>query len=95
MTGFMPHWVNGADASWAELEIAGGAGWPSWATGSSLLAQEGTGPWVTLACFLWVLTFVTSCLNFMVFYAFWHCVCLGMAELWGFPDRHLYGESRP
>lgn len=35
---------------------------------------------------------VSSALHFMVFYAFWHCVCLGMAELWGFPDRDLYGE---
>ncbi|CAM9425855.1 unnamed protein product [Scytosiphon promiscuus] len=88
---------EGAGASWAELEAAGGAaGWPSWAAGSSLLAggaeaHKGLGPLVTVACFLWMLVVVSSAVHFLVFYAFWHCVCLGIAELWGFPDRHLYG----
>ncbi|CAN0348470.1 unnamed protein product [Ectocarpus sp. 6 AP-2014] len=29
--------------------------------------------------------------HFMAFYGFWHCVCLGCAELWGYPDRNFYG----
>lgn len=33
-----PGWVEGAAAGWAELEAAGGAGWPSWTAGSALLA---------------------------------------------------------
>ncbi|CBJ31665.1 Sterol or diacylglycerol O-acyltransferase [Ectocarpus siliculosus] len=93
-----PGWVEGAAAGWAELEAAGGAGWPSWTAGSALLAggdkeDSGTrlGQLVALGCFLWMLFVVSSALHFMVFYAFWHCICLGMAELWGFPDRNLYG----
>lgn len=30
--------------------------------------------------------------HFLMFYGFWHCVCLGSAELWGYPDRNIYGE---
>lgn len=38
-------------------------------------------------------TFVFSpMMHFLMFYAFWHCVCLGSAELWGYPDRNTYGE---
>lgn len=104
VAGFRPGWVEGAATVWAELDsaaaggagggggggVSGGGGWPSWATASGLLEGD-NGAWVTAAAFLWILTIVSSCLNFLVFYAFWHCVCLGMAELWGFPDRHLYG----
>lgn len=53
---------------------------------------KGLGPLVTWGCFLWMLLPVCSTVHFFVFYAFWHCICLGMAELWGFPDRNLYGE---
>lgn len=31
--------------------------------------------------------------HFLMFYGFWHCVCLGSAELWGYPDRNIYGET--
>ena len=31
--------------------------------------------------------------HFLAFYAFWHCVCMGLAELTGYPDRFLYGEG--
>ena len=95
MTGLRPQWVEGASAGWAELDSGarGGGGWPSWEIGSELLSEEGgKGPWVTLLSCLWMLSTVSSCVHFLVFYAFWHCVCLGMSELWGFPDRHLYGE---
>ncbi|CAM9743562.1 unnamed protein product [Sphacelaria rigidula] len=30
-------------------------------------------------------------LRFLMFYAFWHCICLAAAELWGYPDRDFYG----
>lgn len=91
ITGLCPQWVEGAGAGWAELGTGdGGGGWPSWEAGSGLLEEEGGK--VTLLAFLWMMTTVSSCVHFLVFYAFWHCVCLGMAELCGFPDRHLYGE---
>lgn len=32
--------------------------------------------------------------HFLLFYAFFHCVCLSSAEFWGYPDRDFYGESR-
>eukprot|EP00903_Cladosiphon_okamuranus_P020112 g18469.t1 len=96
VSGLRPAWVEGAADGWAALEAAGGAGWPSWSTGSAFLAggehaDKGLGPLVTVGCCLWLLFPVCSTLHFLVFYAFWHCVCLGMAELWGFPDRNLYG----
>eukprot|EP00752_Nemacystus_decipiens_P001643 g1598.t1 len=96
VSGLMPEWVEGAGTGWAALEAAGGAGWPSWTAGSALLAggedaDKGLGALVTVGCFLWMLLPVCSAVHFLVFYAFWHCVCLGMAELWGFPDRNLYG----
>lgn len=31
--------------------------------------------------------------HFLTFYAFWHCVCTGLAELTGYPDRFFYGEG--
>eukprot|EP00903_Cladosiphon_okamuranus_P012179 g11422.t1 len=33
----------------------------------------------------------TPMVHFLAFYAFWHCVCMGLAELTGYPDRFLYG----
>lgn len=33
-------------------------------------------------------------MHYLMFYAFFHSVCLGCAELWGYPDRNIYGESR-
>ncbi|CAN0013334.1 unnamed protein product, partial [Choristocarpus tenellus] len=42
------------------------------------------------------LRILTACFQpswvFLCFYAFWHCLCLGMAESGGYPDRYLYGE---
>lgn len=35
--------------------------------------------------------FATPLVHSLTFYAFWHCACLGIAELWGYPDRFLYG----
>lgn len=95
VTGLEPRWVHGADTEWAALESSSGSvsGWPPWSRGSELLMDEGKSPWMTLASGLWILTAVSSVMHFVVFYAFWHCVCLSIAELSGFPDRHLYGES--
>lgn len=31
-------------------------------------------------------------MHFLLFYAFFHCVCVGSGELWGYPDRNTYGE---
>lgn len=88
------------NAGWTALEVAGHGGWPSWTAFSPVLFDtvnkgaggSGSGLWVTLSCFLWLLVVCTTVLHFLLFYAFWHCTCLGIAELWGFPDRHLYGE---
>ncbi|CAM9544950.1 unnamed protein product, partial [Ectocarpus fasciculatus] len=76
-----PDWVEGAAAGWAELEAAGGAGWPSWTAGSAFLAggdkeESGLGHLVTLGCFLWMLVVVSSSTHFMVFYSFWPLTCL-------------------
>lgn len=35
---------------------------------------------------------LTPVVNYLMFYAFFHSVCLGSAELWGYPDRNTYGE---
>lgn len=91
VVGLSPQWFDRAVSEWAELDTAGGGGWPSWATMSELLEGD-SGPLATLVCFLLLLMPLSSGTYFLVFYAFWHCVCLGMAELWGFPDRNLYGE---
>lgn len=31
-------------------------------------------------------------MHFLLFYAFFHCVCLAVAEFSGYPDRNFYGE---
>lgn len=97
IAGVRSSWLKeGVVAEWTALDAAGGGGWPSWSAWSEVLFEEGDGSkglWVILACFLWLLVVVSSTCHFLVFYAFWHCVCLGMAELFGFPDRFLYGET--
>ena len=87
-----PRWYEHAVPEWAELDAAGGGGWPSRALTNELL-EGGKGPWVISVCFLSLLMPLSSGAYFLLFYAFWHCVCLGMAELWGYPDRDLYGEK--
>ncbi|CAM9534927.1 unnamed protein product [Ascophyllum nodosum] len=90
VVGISPRWFEHAVSEWAELDAAGGGGWPSWALTNELL-EGNKGPWMTTVCFLLLLMPLTSGACFLMFYAFWHCVCLGIAELWGFPDRDLYG----
>lgn len=34
----------------------------------------------------------STMMHFLMFYAFFHCICVGVAEFWGYPDRNLYGE---
>lgn len=85
---------------WAELEEAGHGGWPSWIAASAVLRPDVTSDgcsgyaafWMTVSSFACMVVVYSTVVNFLAFYAFWHCTCLGMAELWGFPDRHLYGE---
>lgn len=36
----------------------------------------------------------TPMVHFLAFYAFWHCVCMGLAELTGYPDQFFYGKGR-
>lgn len=37
--------------------------------------------------------FAAPASHFCMFYAFFHCVCVGAAKLWGYPDRNFYGET--
>ena len=41
----------------------------------------------------WAMLVAGPMVHFLTFYAFWHCVCMGLAELTGYPDRFLYGEG--
>lgn len=86
-------WADGA--RWTAVEAAGHGGWPSWTAFNSVGGPDGGGSpaGVLLGSFLWLLFVCSTVANFLGFYGFWHCVCLGMAELWGFPDRYLYGEG--
>ena len=92
LVSIRPRWFEHTVSEWEELDAAGGGGWPSWALTNELLEGR-KGPWMFSVCFLSLLMPLSSGAYFLVFYAFWHCVCLGMVELWGFPDRDLYGEK--
>ncbi|CAM9768391.1 unnamed protein product [Scytosiphon promiscuus] len=54
-------------------------------------AAAGTGWPEFLAALAMGMLFSTPLVHSLTFYGFWHCVCLGYAELWGYPDRHFYG----
>ncbi|CAN0044407.1 unnamed protein product, partial [Laminaria digitata] len=67
-----------------------GGGGDSCGSGTMLAAAAG---WVeTVAALAWGMFVFSPLVHFGTFYGFWHCVCLGCAELWGYPDRNLYGE---
>ena len=73
---------------------AAAAGGPADYSGEVLAGgQEGMGT-VATAAFAGMVV-LSPMMHFFMFYAFWHCVCLGSAELWGYPDRNTYGELRP
>lgn len=68
--------------------VAGGGGGDSY--GDVVGDQEGL---VTVAVAAAVGMFVFApVMHFLMFYAFWHCVCVGSAHLWGYPDRNIYGK---
>ncbi|CAM9420632.1 unnamed protein product, partial [Ectocarpus fasciculatus] len=69
-----------AAASYFESLFCGGAG------GGGLAGWWG----IAAASALGMLVF-SPMVHFLAFYGFWHCVCLGCAELWGYPDRNFYG----
>lgn len=87
-----PDWVD--SAGWAALGADGSGRWLFGGRenyGNSL-CDSATGRLeiaVAVAC---ALLFLCPMVQLLAFYGFWHCVCLGCAELWGYPDRHLYGE---
>lgn len=91
---------------WAELHRSDGSGWWLLQAGSGGCGAEGGGVCgraglegfgqhgrgtVTVAGCLGMFVF-TPLMHFLMFYAFFHSVCLGCAELWGYPDRNIYGE---
>lgn len=47
----------------------------------------------TAAAAAWAILVLSPMVHFLTFYSFWHCVCMGLAELTGYPDRFLYGEG--
>lgn len=94
-------WVD--VAGWAALQAGGSGGWfhyllsgggePALGHGDSCGFAATTG-WVeTAAALVWGMFVCSPFVHFTTFYGFWHCVCLGCAELWGYPDRNFYGEN--
>lgn len=95
-------WVDGA--GWAGLKASGSGWWlydffpgddgPALGGGDECEFSNTTAVgWVKAAAAVaWGLFVVSPLVHFAAFYGFWHCVCLGCAELWGYPDRNLYGE---
>lgn len=89
-------------AGWATLR-AGGSG--AWLTAFfpdlgdheekfDIFLSDGSVGWLQiLVAASWSIFFLSPMVHFMTFYGFWHCVCLGFAELWGFPDRNFYGKA--
>lgn len=92
-TGETSDWLD-CDG-WAALGADGGGGWLR-RSGQDI--HEGClarGQWgdIVVAVASSVLVF-SPMVHFMLFYGFWHCVCLGCAELWGYPNRDFYGKRR-
>lgn len=95
-------WVD--VAGWASLKAGGSGGWfhdflpgddgPAMGGGDMCgFTRTMSAGWVEIAAALaWGLFVFSPLVHFGTFYGFWHCVCLGCAELWGYPDRDLYGE---
>lgn len=89
-------WLHDSSRSLGSLFASGGGGCvargagcgPGWAF------SDGTGhPDLTVAIAACLSMFMFSpMMHFFMFYAFFHSVCLGCAELYGYPDRNTYGE---
>lgn len=71
--------------------IAAAIPWPSSVVASG--AAVAAGSWEVAAAAAWGVLVLSPMVHLLPFYAFWHCVCLGLAELTGYPDRFLYGEK--
>lgn len=90
-----------ADGSgWWLLDDGGGSGGCGAEGGGGVCGEAGSGVegfgqhglgTVAVAVCLGMFVF-TPLMHFLMFYAFFHAVCLGCAELWGYPDRNIYGE---
>lgn len=85
---------------WVALKAEGSGGWlhdtsPAAAaadySGEALAGSQERIVTVATAAFAGMVV-LSPMMHFFMFYAFWHCVCLGSAELWGYPDRNTYGE---
>lgn len=89
-------WAGGAN--WTAVKAMGRGGWLPGAISSATvldtgLVEDSPPWWGVLGSVLWLFILCHTVAGFLGFYGFWHCICLGMAELWGFPDHHLYGEE--
>lgn len=81
-----------ADADgWAAVRADGSGQWLFALVGGD--ASSPSGWLVVVAASAGAVCALCPMTQFLFFYSFWHCVCLGCAELWGYPDRHLYGEA--
>lgn len=78
---------------WAVLGADGDGGWLCRSGEGFHEGYPTRGQWgeIGMAVATSVLVF-SPMVHFMLSYGFWHCVCLGCAELWGYPDRDLYGK---
>ncbi|CAM9724625.1 unnamed protein product [Ascophyllum nodosum] len=93
-------WID--PVGWEALPDGGGARWFCElveALGGRQVIKDG-GMLTCNAAPAWLQTTLAAVFGMMVFspmthfmasYGFWHCTCLGCAELWGYPDRHFYG----
>lgn len=89
-TDHVSHFGNGGGC-WAE----GGGGGGVCGEGEPALewfGQQGLTTVAVAGCL--GMCVLTPLMHFLMFYAFFHSVCLGCAELWGYPDRNIYGELR-
>ncbi|CAN0092591.1 unnamed protein product, partial [Hapterophycus canaliculatus] len=84
--------VRGFGASFFESRgcCADGIGTTSTAAAAGNVAT-GTGWPAFLAASVLGMLIATPLVHSLTFYSFWHCVCVGCAELWGYPDRDFYG----
>ncbi|CAM9839761.1 unnamed protein product [Ectocarpus sp. 12 AP-2014] len=89
-------WLHDSSRSLGSLFASGGGGCVDGGVGCGpgwTFSDDGTGhPGLTVAIAACLGVFVFSpMMHFLMFYAFFHSVCLGCAELYGYPDRNTYG----
>ncbi|CAM9599089.1 unnamed protein product, partial [Ectocarpus fasciculatus] len=89
-------WLHDSGESLGSLFASGGGGCVDGGIGCGpgwILSDDGAGhSGLTVAIAACLSVFVFSpMMHFLMFYAFFHSVCLGCAELYGYPDRNTYG----